>query len=419
MELNLDHLQSVAELQQLVQQLEHLTEISLTLNTTLDPDRLLLYIVETAAHVLDCAAVSIMLFEEKSGQLHFTASTGSDQSKLAGIPVPLDKSIAGTIFRENRPMVIHDVAGDERHYSQVGEKVQFQTRSLLGVPMTIREKTTGVLEALNKNSGDFNATDTYLLSIFASQAAVAIQNARMVQALQTAYSEISRVDRVKTNFMALASHELRTPLMVIMGYGSFLQEEAKGELSEHASMVMNSALRMREVLESMTNVNLLRTGALDFTFQPTSIQSVLRSACTEVEPLRRERGQSLAVDLPEKPLILKADPEKLQLAFSNLLNNAVRFTQRGGEIRLHASASVSKVLVEICDNGIGIAPEELERIFEEFYQVENPNVRKVGGLGLGLTVARGVVELHGGKVWAESPGPGQGATFIVELPRQS
>ncbi len=404
------------ELRRTVNLLARLVENSLTLNSTLDPDRLLLFIIDTAAQLLECEAVSVLLFDEDRGELRFAASTGSDPAKLASIPVPLDHSIAGSIFSENRPLLIEDAAVDPRHYASVGQQVQFQVRSLLGVPMRIREKATGVIEALNKRSGQFNAEDAHILSVIASQAAVAIQNARLVTELQRAYEEISRVDQIKSNFLALASHELRTPLGIILGYASFLRDEARGELSEHANVVLSSALQMRSVLEAMSNMNLMRTGALDLRPQAVAIQGVVQAAYTEVVAMAHAKKQEITLFLPEQPVINQADPAKLQLAFINLLNNAIRFSPASGHIVIGAAEASDKITIGIQDNGMGIPPEELERIFEEFYQVEHHLTRSYGGLGLGLTIARGLVELQGGRILAESAGLGQGACFKVELP---
>ncbi|HVN54847.1 MAG TPA: ATP-binding protein [Anaerolineaceae bacterium] len=409
-------LPSQSELRRKVNLLARLVEVSLTLNSTLDPDRLLLYIIDTAGQLLDCEAVSVLLFDENDGKLRFAASTGSDPARLAQIPVPLDRSIAGTIFSENRPLIIHDVASDARHYATVGKQLHFEIRSLAGVPMRIRERVTGVLEALNKRSDQFDEEDLHILSIIASQAAVAIHNARLVQELQHAYTEISRIDQIKSNFLALASHELRTPLGIILGYAAFLKDEAQGELSEHASAVLSSAQQMRGVLEAMSNMTLMRTGALDLQIQPTPVQPVVQAAYSEVLPMAHARSQEISLFLPEEPVTVQADPAKLQLAFINMLNNAVRFSPTGGHIVIGAVEGPGKITIGIQDNGIGIPPTELERIFEEFYQVEHHLTRHYGGLGLGLTIARGLVEMQGGRIWAESAGLGQGACFKVELP---
>ena len=407
---------SLLDQEAVIRQLSQLVEVSVTLNSTLDPDQLLQFIIKTAADVLDCEAASILLFDEKREELFFATSSDSDLKQLAEIPVPIEGSIAGTIFRENRPLVINNVQEDPRHFSQVGKQLDFNPRSLLGVPMRIRSKVTGVLEALNKRCGEFNDDDIRLLSVIASQAAVAIHNARLVQALQKAYDELSRLDKLKSDFIAIASHELRTPLGVILGYATFLKEDARGELSEHAEMVLNSAIKLRGLVEDMTNLNLMQVGATRLELQPVSIQSILQAACKEIQVTSEARGQNLYQQLPAEEITVNADPHKLERVFVNILNNAIRFTPEGGEVRVRAQQVRSEVWIEIKDNGVGIPPNELENIFKEFYQVEDHRTRRHGGLGLGLSIARGLVMLHSGRIWAESEGIGKGASLKVVLP---
>jgi signal transduction histidine kinase len=401
----------------LIRRLSRLVEVSVTLNSTLDPNKLLKFIIDTAADLLDCEAASVLLYNEKRGELFFATATGSDPNKLAQIPVPLEGSIAGTIFRENKPLVINDVQQDPRHYQQVGQSVHFQTRMLLGVPMRIKTKVTGVLEALNKRTGNFNETDIRLLSVIADLAAVAIHNASLMHELQKAYDEISRVEKIKSDFIAIASHELRTPLGVVLGYAEFLKEETHGELSEHAEMVLNSAIKLRVLVEDMTNMNLMHLGTTRLELQPLAIQSVLQAAWDEIANTAQAKGHLLDFKLPEQSLMVKADPDKLALIFNNVLNNAVRFTPDGGMIEVIVRPERKDVRVEVRDNGIGIPPNELEHVFEEFYQVEDHMRRRHGGMGLGLSIAQGIVRLHGGKIWAESRGEGQGTTIVVLIPQ--
>ena len=335
------------ETQALIRRLARLVEVSVQLNSTLDPDQLLQFIIKAAADLLDCEAASILLYDEKRGELCFTSATGSDPKELAAIPVPLDGSIAGTIFRENRPLIINDVEREPRHYAMVGERVKFQTRSLLGVPMCIRKRVTGVLEALNKRNGEFNQSDTRLLEIIASQAAVAIHNARLVQALQTAYDELSRIDKIKSDFISIASHELRTPLGVILGYASFLKEKSQGQLSEHANQVMSSALQMRSLIQAMTNMNLLQMGSLPLNIQIIPIRPVIEQAYAEVLAAAEVKSQTIELNFPKDQLYAQADSEKLGQAIINVLNNAIRFTDECGKIQIYLSSSSDEVLIEI------------------------------------------------------------------------
>ena len=160
-------------------QLTRLVELSVTLNSTLDLDALLQLVTATATELLNCAGASILLFEEREQRLYFAASTGSDPRKLAEIPVPIDKSLAGKIFSENRSIILNDAAHDPRHYSQASARVHLQVGSLVGVPMLIKDKVIGVLEAVNKHEGNFTEEDESILSVTATHAAIAINNARL------------------------------------------------------------------------------------------------------------------------------------------------------------------------------------------------------------------------------------------------
>ncbi|MEK6221559.1 MAG: GAF domain-containing protein, partial [Chloroflexota bacterium] len=231
----------VVEMKRVLGQFTRLIEISLTLNSTQNQNELLNFIITTATDIMECEAVSILLYDEKSEQLLFAASSDSDPEKLAKIPVPLNNSIAGSIYLENRPILINSLDKDPRHFEKVGEQTNFDPQSLVGVPMQIHDKPIGVLEALNKTFGDFQREDIDILSIIASQAAVAINNTDLMVSLQKANTELSKADKIKSDFLAIASHELRTPLIHVLGYAQLLQEDAEGELSEHADKVMNSA----------------------------------------------------------------------------------------------------------------------------------------------------------------------------------
>jgi signal transduction histidine kinase len=401
--------------QQMIKQLARLVEISVTLNTKLELEPLLEYILDTAAELLDCEAASILLYDANKDRLWFAAATGSSPKELGEISVPLNSSIAGTIFQTNEALIINDVEKETRHFTDVSDQTQHQVRSLLGVPMRIKDQKVGVLEAINRKATVFTYSDSKLLSIIASQAAVAINNARLVQELQDANAELSETDEMKTRFMAVASHELRTPLGIIMGYATFLKEEAQGDLSEHASNVLSAALELRSLVEDMTNMNLIYTGKRDIKPAPIPLQDILHIAYDEVASTAEAKNDHLILDLPNEPVMVNVDG-KIKLVFGNILNNAVRFTPEPGKILIRLTTAEDEALVEIRDNGIGIPTDKLTRIFEQFYQVEDHMTRRYGGLGLGLAIARVLVDLHGGRIWAESEGEGKGSTFKVVLP---
>jgi len=397
-------------------QLLRLVELSVTLNSTLDPDELLQIITSTATELLDCEAASIMLYDEKNPRLYFAAATGSDPAKLAEIPVPMEGSIAGTIFRTNQPLIQNHVEQDPRHFSNVSDQVKFQTRTLLGVPMPIKDRVVGVLEAINKNGGVFEERDVTTLSVIAAHAAIAINNARLLRQTKQALEKVSETNSIKSHFLALASHELRTPLGIIIGYATFLQEEAKDELSDHANQVLNAASQMRSILDQMNNLTLLQTDEMELRPLKISIQDILNFACEEIMYSVARRNLELTYAFGDDPIYVSVDQEKTTLAFVNLLNNAIRFSPEGSHIVIGATGQGKDVLAWVQDNGIGIPVDKLQKVFEEFYQIEPPNTRHYGGLGIGLTIAKGLFEVQGGKLWAESEGLGKGSTFKVQLP---
>ena len=399
------------------QQLLRLVELSMTLNSTLDLDELLQTITSTATELLDCEASSILLYDEKNPRLYFAASTGTDPGKLAEIPVPMEGSIAGTIFRTNQPMILNNAEQDPRHYSNVSDHVKFKINTLLGVPMPIKDRTVGVLEAVNKRDGIFNERDVAILSVTAAHAAIAINNARLLKQTKQALEKVKETNSIKSNFLSLASHELRTPLGIIIGYATFLQEEAKGELSDHAQQVLNAAEQMRSLLDQMNNLTLLQTDEMVMRPAKISVQDILNFACDEIKYFAARKNLALVFAFEDDPIYITVDPEKTTLAIVNLLNNAIRFSPNDSQIVIGAIEQGNQVMAWVQDNGKGIPGDKLQKIFEEFYQLEPPNTRSYGGLGIGLTIAKGLIEVQDGKIWAESEGLGKGTTLKVLLPK--
>lgn len=398
------------------EQLLRLVELSVTLNSTLDLEALLQFITATATELLNCEAASILLYDEKNPRLYFAAATGSDPAQLAKIPVPIENSLAGTIFRTNRHILLNDVERDPRHYSMVSDHIKFKVKTLLGVPMPIRDRTVGVLEAINKHNGVFDESDATLLSVIAAHAAIAINNARLLRATQQALEKVQEANQLKSNFLSLASHELRTPLGIIIGYSTFLKEDAQGELSDHANQVLNAARQMRSILDEMNNLAMLKSDEMVLKQQKVAMEDILAYACERIKDIASTRKQKLVYAVPEEPFIVNVDIEKTALAFGNILGNAIRFSPEGSDITIGLMKDGNQVLSWVQDHGIGIPADKLQKIFEEFYQIEPPNTRRYGGLGIGLTIAKGLIEAQGGRIWAESEGAGAGSTFKVLLP---
>ena len=408
---------SEQDIRKKIQKVAQLVEISAVLNSTLRPDTLLKNILETAADLLECGGVSILLYDEREKELRFAATTSGNIDELEKIPVPLDNSLAGTIFTENRHLVINNTQDDPRHYDEVGNEVGFQVDSLLGVPMRIKDRVTGVIEALNKEQEGFTDFDVSLLLVVASQAAISIHNAQLIQALQKANVELSQADKLKRDLMSIASHELRTPLGNILGYATLLHEDAAEENKPLAASIIKASSKLRAVLDDIANMNLLYTGEADLDLSNTTLQQVIDFSQEEVRVTVNREDHTVDYQIPEESIPLYIDLPKMSVVFVNLILNAIRFTPVEGDICLSVDEKKDEVVVSISDTGRGIDPEKLEKIFEVFFQEDDHMTRRYGGLGLGLSIARELIQLHGGRIWAESEGLGKGATFRVVLPK--
>lgn len=389
--------------------LRRLLDVSVALNALGDTDRLLDYIALTTTDVLDCEAASILLMDETTGALRFEAATGEAGAALRGTEVPLKGSLAGQVFLDNRILHAADAEADARRYRKTDEATGFVTRTMLAVPMRIDGQPVGVLQALNSHADQFSRADAEALLIIASQAAVAIRNARHEAALQRAHARLADLDRLKTNFMSIASHELRTPITAVQGFGQILAEEVRGELHQHADAIVRAGDRMMDVVETLDVMAGLQGELGQHPGTLISLRAVLDQAVSEVAPHAQ-------VALPSGPLLVEGDARRLGLAFRHLLRNAVQFSAPHAPVTVQADVEHGTIRLAVRDLGRGIAREDLGSIFDPYIQVATPDQRDHEGLGVGLTVARAVLLQHGGRLWAESPGLDQGATFHVRIP---
>jgi len=404
------------DLRRMVVQLSRLVEISVTLNSTLDRETLLRFIATSAGDVLDAETALILLVDPNTRRLQPVASAGVHPLPDAGSTVPQEGSIAGTVFRERRPLILNRVDAPAAPLVRTPELPPHDTRSLLAVPVFSREDAIGVLEVVNKRSGPFDEADSRTLAIIASQAGVAIHNARLLQDLQEANLELGRLDKLKSDFIAVASHELRTPLGVILGYAAILREEAGGESSEHAGAVLNSAQRLRALIEDMTHLHLMGVAPESLLLETIDLRRVLEQACASVAEMLTASEAHLELRLPEEAVPAAVDVQRLELALSNLLNNAIRFSGPQARVEAELLRHGREAWLQVRDQGVGLAADELERVFDPFYQVEDHMTRRHEGLGLGLSIVRGIAEAHHGRAWAESAGSGRGTTITLAIP---
>jgi signal transduction histidine kinase len=399
-----------------LQRMTRILEVTHELTSTVALEPLLHRIVNEAADLTETQSASILLLDAATQELRFRAASGSSSGQLSDIPVPVENSIAGRVLLAKSPLIVADVREEPAYYRTVAEKTGIEVSSLMGVPLKIKERCIGVLEAINKRDGaSFSQEDVETLSALAAQAAVAIENARLVTALRDAYDELEQLDRMKSDFIAIASHELRSPLGLILGYASNLQQDVSEDARKQLDVIVRAATRLRTIMETMLNLRYLEHGEIAL----SATRFDLRAEVQDISELYRSVAETsdleLEVNLPDEEVPIWADRERLRVVLENLMSNAVKFNAPGGRVTVTVTKGQEEVRIRVSDSGVGIAPEHVERVFDRFYQVEDPMSRRHGGIGLGLAIVRELVRLHGGRIWVESR-PDQGSTFYVDLP---
>jgi signal transduction histidine kinase len=316
--------------------------------------------------------------------------------------------------------LIDDAASDPRIFRSVDEALNSVTRSLLGVPMVINKKSIGVIETINKvDNGHYTEDDQVILESLAAQAAIAIDNARLLAELQEANLELTRLDRMKSDFIAIASHELRTPLGLILGHATFLKDQIGNELEEQMDVIIRSAMRLKAIVEDMAAIAHKEEGASRVRQEPFSLGRLVENTVKDFKSEAGEKAIAIDYDVPDDdPLNISGDREKIEVVLTNLVKNAITFTDEGGQVGVKAESDGKQVMVFVVDTGIGIPEDAIEQVFDRFFQVESHLTRTHGGMGLGLSIARAMVEMHGGEIWCESK-EGVGSLFCFTLPLSS
>jgi len=398
-----------------LKRMQRLLEIGRTLNTVLELREALLLILGAAAELTDSFGASILEPEPDEKSLRFLVNTPALQM-LQTLLIPIDESIAGLAFRKKETIVVNDVSRAPRHSKQADELSGYPTHSVVACPILFRGEVLGILEVINKtDKAEYTDEDVTILETLAAHAALAIQNAHLQQQLEETREESQQLDKMKTDFVAITSHELRTPLGLILGHSTFLHELVGPEYQEQLEIIIRNAMRLKEIIDNMTRVHNIQSGVASVRRRTVSVRKLILDALAAVRSEAESKGVTLGFDIEDSDLMVEGDAEKIGVAILNLVQNGVAFTNSGGYLFVVAEEVPGYVKLTVKDNGIGIPAQDLPHIFERFYQVESHLTRKHGGMGLGLSVAKMNIELHGGRIWVDSV-EGQGTTFTILLP---
>jgi PAS domain S-box-containing protein len=363
--------------------------------------------------------------------------SGLPRERFAHFPHPRATAIFGPIMRGEGTMRIDDLLADPRY----GHNPPYQgvppghpsVRSFLAVPVLSRNgDVIGSLFFGHPEPAMFDERTERIITGIAAQAGIAIDNARLYEAAQkaaeerkilldserSARAEAERTSQMKDEFLATLSHELRTPLTAILGWAQVLRRGSRDEADLHRGLqtIERNARAQAQLIEDLLDMSRITSGKVMLDMQLLSPLTAIEAAIETVRPAADAKSITITRDL-NVGCQVAADPSRLQQIIWNLLSNAIKFTPRGGAVTVHAGEAEGHVSITVIDTGIGIRPEFLAHVFERFRQADSTTTRRHGGLGLGLSIVKNLVELHGGTVAACSPGEGQGASFTVNLPR--
>ena len=400
-----------------VKLLARLLEVTSNLSTVVDLEAYLQSILSAATELTDSETASLMEYDDAVQEFFFRYVPWFHRDSLKDARVPLNGSAAGWAFLHIKPLVINDVRNDTRHFSKIDELVGFVTRSILVVPLVLHGRPIGAFEVFNK-AGDalYTEEDILLMETLASLATIAMQNNMLENSAQSSQDEARDLDRLKNEFIAITSHELRTPLGLILGHATFLHELVGGDYQEQVDAIIRNASKLKEIIESLSRVDNYQTGGASLRSRRVSVTRVIEDVSASFRDIAIQKGVALKVEVDRsQDLLVVADASKIAIVLSNLVKNAITFTNDGGHITIRGSLESEFVKVVVEDDGVGIPIKDLPHIFERFYQVESHLTRRHGGMGLGLSVAKVMIEMHGGRIWVESM-EGMGSTFTFLLP---
>jgi len=402
-----------------IDHLERLLEVVRGLTTAPDLESFLQTIITEASEMTESELASILEYDDEGKELRFLAMMWFDRDMLRPMGVPLDESVAGWVFRKGQPLIIQDTQADKRHFKSVDRVTKYQTKSLAAVPLIVRGEIVGVLEALNKRDhAHYTEEDLTILSTLGALAAQAMKNVTLERKVKVASIEHAELERLKSDFIAITSHELRTPLGLILGHATFLKEIVGKEYEGQLSTIIKNASRLKEIVENLSNVEHVQAGAARVRSNRVSLAKLSQDVFLTFEDDAKAKNITLTRELGDSQYFVDVDGVKINIVLSNLVKNAILYSNPGGNVKVTLHEDSGYVVVSVSDTGIGIPARDLPKVFDRFYQVETHLTRKTGGMGLGLSVAKSLIELHDGRIWVESE-EGKGSTFTFLLPAES
>ena len=413
-----------SELVRSVDELKALGEVGQAVSSTLDLQTVLSTIVGRAVQLSGTDCGIIYEYDEPTQEFHLRASYQMEEELVnayQATPLRLGQGATGRAAETRIPYQIADLRQEQELATRGIRPILFRLgyRSLLAVPLLLDQKIMGALTIYRRQTGSFAPEVVNLLQTFATQSVLAIQNARLVPRDRGQGTAVEAANRHKSEFLANVSHELRTPLNAIIGFSEVLGERLFGELNEkqaeYTEDILSSGRHLLSLINDILDLSKIEAGRMELEVTTFHMPDAIENALLLIRERASRHGIKLERIIDDRLGDFTGDERKVKQVLVNLLSNAVKFTPEGGRIKVEARLGDSAIITSVTDTGIGIASEDQEVIFEEFRQVGSNYAQKREGTGLGLSLTRKFVEMHGGKIWVESE-LGKGSTFTFTLP---
>lgn len=410
--------EALLEQERLAAELETVAQVTTAASTILEVDQLLQVVVDLTKSSFDLYHVHIYLADEAGQNLALKAGAGNVGRLMAleGRIIPLTAdSIVARAAREREVVVENDV---QKVIDFLPHPLLPKTRAEMAIPMIVGNQLIGILDLQAEQTGRFSEEDVKIQRTLGTQVAVAVQNARLYAEQVKTSEKLRQVDQLKSEFLASMSHELRTPLNSIIGFADVLLEGLDGDLNERMEqdvrLIRNSGEHLRNLIGDILDMSKIEAGRMELRYEMVDVRDLVNDIVATAMPLAQEKGLELITDIEPDVDLVEADRTRMRQILWNITGNAIKFTEKGS-VTISAQVDRRNLLMGVRDTGIGIRPEDIPIVFEQFRQIDGSLNRRAGGTGLGMPITKNLVELHGGTIWVESV-LGMGTTFWFTIP---
>jgi len=407
------------DVQRRARELEAIASAGRDLTSTLDLEALLSRIADRVCGMLTEDSVAIFFQQEDGMTFRAAAASGRVGESLKSFVLHRGKGILGSIAESGHSEIVIDTTADPRAIHIAGTNPTVKGEKLMAVPLLSQERVIGVMGVWRTaDEPTFEPKDLEFLEGIGRQASVAVRNAQLFGQAKMALSEAEAANRAKSSFLASMSHELRTPLNAILLYSELLLEDVNEhgmkELAGDLEKIQGAGKHLLGLIDDILDLSKIEAGRMTVFLEDCDLAPLLDDIAATVRPLVAKNGNRFLMEIDPGLGTLRTDHRKLRQTLFNLLSNAAKFT-REGLVQLRADREPGQVCFRVSDTGIGMSPEQVDRVFREFYQAEDAISRKFGGTGLGLTLCRKFVNLLGGEIRLDSR-EGEGSMFAVRIP---